>query len=640
LRRPGVIVGIAVAILAVTLWRLTQPAPSYDLRLTEITFDPGFAGWPAISADGRMVAYASDRAGGGNLDLYVQPVPGGSPVRVTQTDDDESEPAFSPDGATLAYRSTRDGGGIYLTPVAGGGSHLPSAVSESRPPAPGGGSHFPDAVGDSHLPTAVSESRPPVAGRGSHSPDAVGDSHLPTADSESRPPVAGRDSRLLAPGGHMPRYSPDGHWIAFCDSTGAHVVASSGGAARPFHPEFPALRTPAWSPDGRRLLFWAAADLWVAPLEGGRPESTGVLSQIAKAGLGPGPFDDGIWTSAGFLFSARTGFVRNLYRCPLDSHGKAASDILRLTNGTELIGDAAASREGRIVFAAGRQRFDIWALPLDAGSGKAAGAPYRIAGSLAPTANPDLSSDGRMLLFGSSRNGFTEVWQKDLATGKESVAATSAEGATYGRWLKNSGRIVYVRPAPGHNDVYLDGRKLAAGARPWDVDSKQETLLLTGQGIDALDLKTGQRAPLIQAPEHTTLSRASFSPDDRWIVFLAETGPRTARIYVAPARGGPWLPVAGGADGVDKPRFSPDGRFLYFTLDHDGARGIQAVRFDPQNGRPLGQPFAVFEPRHPQLSLLNVNPQAQELAVARDKLAMILCESLFTIWIGEPVPLR
>ena len=580
MRRPGLIVGIAVAILAVTLWRLTQPVPPHDLRLTELTFDAGFAGWPAISADGGKVAYASDGGGGGNLDLYVQQVPGGHPVRLTETADDESEPAFSPDGATLAYRSTRDGGGIYLMPAAGGESHL------------------------------------------------------------------------LAPGGHTPRYSPDGRWIAFSNASGAYVIASSGGTPRPFHREFPGLRTPAWSPDGRALVFWAQADLWVAPLDGGAPEPTGLAARTAQAGLGPGPFEDGTWTAAGFLFSARTGVVRNLYRCPLDSHGKAAGDAIRLTNGTELIGDAAASRDGRVVFAAGRQRFDIWGLPLDGNTGKPTGAPYRITGSLAPTANPDLSADGRKLLFGSARNGYTEVWEKDLSTGRESVAASGAEGATYGRWLKTSGRIVYARPAAAHNDVYLGDRELAAGARPWDVDTAETTLLLTGQGIDALDLRTGQRAPLIRAPPHTTLSRASFSPDGRWILFLAEAAPGSvapaARIYVAPAayiyaapaRDNQWLPLTDGANKVDHPRFSPGGGVIYYTLDGDGTRAIQALRFDPRAGRPLGEPFPVFQPRNPRLSLFDVNPQAQEIAVARDKLVMILCESTFTIWMGDLVPQR
>lgn len=553
-----------------TLWRLTQPVPTSDLRLTPLTFDPGLTGWPAISSDGRMLAYASDRASDGKLDLYIQRIRGGNPVRLTNTGGDNFEPAFSPDGATLAYRSTQSGGGIYVVPAAGG------------------------------------------------------------------------EARLLAPGGRTPRYSPDGRWILFSNGAGAYIVASSGGTPRRFLPEFPSLRAPAWSPNGQSLLFWTPRDFLVAPLHGGNPESTGLAARIAKAELGPGPFDDAIWTTAGLLFSARTGFVRNLYRCPLNKQGQATGDVVRLTNATELLGDVGIARDGRMVFSAGRQRFDIWGLPVDSDTGKATGPPYRITDTLAPTANPDISADGRRLIFGSSANGFTEVWEKDLKTGKESVAATGAEGASYGRLLPASGRVLYVQPAAGHDDVYLADRKIAAGVRPWGADSKEETVLLTrdgpaGNGIETVDLKSGERTTLLPAARDTTLSQASFSAGDRWVLFLARSGIE-ARIYVAPAQGGPWLPITDGAAQVDKPRFAPGGRLIYFTLDGDRTRSIQAVRFDPQSGRAVGQPFPVFEAGNFRLSLLAVNPLALEIGVARDKLVTILCESTSNIWMAVPVP--
>jgi Tol biopolymer transport system component len=513
-----------------------------------------------------MAAYASDRDTGSNLELYVQPIRGGSAVRLTTGGDDNSEPALSPDGATLAFHSTRGGGGIYAIPSTGG------------------------------------------------------------------------EPRLLAAAGHTPRYSPDGRWIAFGDAAGASIVSSEGGTPLPFHHQFHAQGAPAWSPDGVSLIFQADGDLWVAPRDGGQPESTGMAARAAKAGLGRGPFDDAVWTSDGFLFSARTGFVRNLYRCPADKRGKAAGDVVRLTSGTELAGEPAVSRDGRMLFSSSRQRFDIWGLPLDANTGRMGGAPVRITDTLSPTATPDISADGRRLIFGSSRNGFTEVWEKDLTSGKERVAATGPEGASYGRLLKTSGAILYVRPAGGHDSLYLANRKLAAGTRPWDVDSKETTALVSGPGIDALDLATGQRTSLLSAPGQTVLSQASFSPGDGWILFRAETPPANARIYVAPARGGTWVPLTDGAASADKPRFSPDGRLVYFVVDRAGIRGIDAVRFDPRSGSALGEPFPVFRPAAAALSLLNVNQQALDIAVAGDKLVTILCEIKSNIWIGDPVP--
>jgi len=508
-----------------------------------------------------MVAYASDRDTGSNLEIYVQPIRGGRPVRLTTGGENNSEPRFSPDGTTLAFADAD--GGIFTVPVAGG------------------------------------------------------------------------DPRSIAVGGHSPRYSPDGRWIAYSDDAGAAIVASAGGVPRRFHPEFQPLRAPAWSPDGGSLIFWARNGLWVAPAGGGTPESTGIEPRLAKAGLDNGPFPDALWTSEGFLFSARTGFVRNIYRCPLGRDGKANGDVARLTNGTELMGDTSAARGGRIVFSSGRQRCDIWGLPLDAASGKAKGPPYRITDTLAPTANPDISADGRRLIFGSSGNGFTEIWERDLTTGKEWVAATGPEGASYGRLLKSSSGILYVQTMASHDDVYLGKRKLAAGTRAWGADSKETTVLVSGAGIDALNVLTRVRVPLLTAPSRTKLSQASFSPDDRWVLFLAET-PETSRVYVAPAGGGEWLPVTDSAAKAGKPRFSPDGRLIYFTRDGGGTREIRAVRFNPQGGV-VGEAFSVFRPPAARLSLATVNPQALEIAVARDKLVTIFCESTSNIWIGDLV---
>ena len=553
---------VGIAILAVVFWRYFQPVPTYELRLTQLTFDAGMSGWPTISADGRMVAYASDRDTGSNLELYVQPARGGNPTRLSNGSANNTEPDFSPDGTTVAFSST---GGIYTVPITGGDPHL------------------------------------------------------------------------IAPGGHTPRYSPDGQWIAYPDGEGVYIVASAGGAARRFHPEYQSVQEPAWSPDGAWLMFWAQDDLRVAPLEGGTVESTGFAARLPKAGIGSGPFRDAMWTSYGLVFSARTGFARNLYRCPLGRDGKAKGDIVRLTNGTELMGDASVSREGRVVLSSGRQRFDIWGLHLDPASGKAKGAPYRITDTLAPTANPDISADGKRLIFGSARYGYTEVWEKDLVTGQERVAATSPEGASYGRLLKSGSEILYVQPTGIHDDVYIGKDKLAVGTRPWDANSKGTTVLVSGAGIDALDVASKQRVPLISAPAQTKLSRASFSPDDRWVLFLAETKD-TSRIYVALAHGGEWRPIADSAIQAGNPRFSPEGKLIYFTSDRDGEREIDAVPFDTRSGSASGAPFTVFRPTAARLSLVQINPLALDIAVSRDTLITIFCEQDQTIWIGDLVP--
>ena len=70
------------------------------------------------------MAYASDRGAPsgseGNLDIWVQQIGGGEPIRLTRDPANEREPAFSPDDTRIAFRSEREGGGIYVIPALGG----------------------------------------------------------------------------------------------------------------------------------------------------------------------------------------------------------------------------------------------------------------------------------------------------------------------------------------------------------------------------------------------------------------------------------------------------------------------------------------------------------------------------------------
>ena len=80
---------------------------------------------PQVSPDGTLVAYAQtdvDLAGGTrNSDLWLVPVAGGDPRRLTSHAKSDTEPRFSPDGKRLAFLSTREGSPQVFVLELGGG---------------------------------------------------------------------------------------------------------------------------------------------------------------------------------------------------------------------------------------------------------------------------------------------------------------------------------------------------------------------------------------------------------------------------------------------------------------------------------------------------------------------------------------
>ena len=95
------------------------------VNLRQLTADEGLTTTPAMSADGKLVAYASDRGIGTNLDIWIHPMTeGAQPHRLTTNEADDMYPSFSPDGGSVAFRSNREGGGVYIIPVHGGEERL------------------------------------------------------------------------------------------------------------------------------------------------------------------------------------------------------------------------------------------------------------------------------------------------------------------------------------------------------------------------------------------------------------------------------------------------------------------------------------------------------------------------------------
>ncbi|WP_405095168.1 VWA domain-containing protein [Micromonospora sp. NBC_01412] len=224
---------------------------------------PGTVAHPALSPDGRQVAFTSDRAG--NADIWVVRVDGSGLRRLTDHPAEDSWPTWSPDGARIAFGSTRGdpAGDVWVLPAGGG-----AAVRVTDGPA--------------------------AEGQPAWSPDGARIAFTTTRFAPAGDP-AFRTVATVAPGGGPvtravpgprdaaePAWSPDGARIAFTsvrdDPAGDVYVARAGRvtpvAAGPL-PE----HEPAWR--GGDLLWTATeladtSDVWTADATGGdRRDHTG-----------------------------------------------------------------------------------------------------------------------------------------------------------------------------------------------------------------------------------------------------------------------------------------------------------------------------------------------------------------------------
>ena len=92
---------------------------------------------PAISPDRTRIAFSSNRAGGGDYDLYLMDAAGGGIRRLTRDAGTDGSPVWTPDGSKLVFTSARSGvPQIYVMPADSGEAQpLTSSAGGNQAPA-------------------------------------------------------------------------------------------------------------------------------------------------------------------------------------------------------------------------------------------------------------------------------------------------------------------------------------------------------------------------------------------------------------------------------------------------------------------------------------------------------------------------
>lgn len=347
-------VGAAAALVLIPIgvlvwsWFLSDSTGSSrnGAPLVRLTSTSGLNIDPTLSPDGSLLAFASDRDGAGDLDIWVQPVGGGGeqPRRITSDPGDEREPSFSPAGASIVF-SRGNAGGVHLVDTVGGKPRLLVAAPQARTPR--------------------------------FSPDGQWVTYWTGV------PVP------VAPGARAELF----------------VVPAGGGSPRTLVSDFAHARYGTWSPDGNGVLFVgeraydqspSTLDWYVVDARGGEPIRTGALEVLRSAGIEGVPIP-GAWTGEGgtVVFTTYGQGTSNVWKVAISTTtGRVTGEPAALTFGTAIERSPAVSAAGQVVFASVTENVDVWRLPLDAETGLAGGAIERVTDNAADDRLTNLSDDG------------------------------------------------------------------------------------------------------------------------------------------------------------------------------------------------------------------------------------------------------
>jgi Tol biopolymer transport system component len=420
-------------------------------------------------------------------------------------------------------------------------------------------------------------------------------------------------------------------------------------------PSFAQARYGTWSPDGTRLLFLgepqretaeSLLDWYVVPVGGGDPVRTGALKTLQDAGVSGLPIP-GAWEreDGSVVFATDDEGASNVWelRISTDS-GRVAGEPRRLTFGTAVERNPASASSDRVVFTRVLDNVDVWRLPLDGRTGEARGALERVTDDAARDMVMNVSADGRMLAFLSSRTGRDELWLRDLATGRESQATHSNPRASHAARLRADGAVIAATrgPAPDSGvDLLRAGggpaSPLCDNCEPVDWSPDGQRLLIRRGNPARLYIWeiASQRETELAAHPSWNLVQGRFSPDGRWVAFHTMNTPALRQVYAVPTftqepvPPDGWIPIV--TDFGMHPAWAPDGSGVYHFSLRDGVFCIWLQPVDPATKRPDGEPRPIYHFHNPHL-------RAGTGAVATSYLAagylyVTLTESTANLWL-------
>lgn len=552
-KRPAWLIpaaGAAVILLAVGFWLArSTPMQAYSVgATTPVATDPDLETNPAISPDGKLVAYVAETPKGQRI--FVRQIDGGRAALLTSDlDGDYNSPQWSPDGSRIAFQINAS---IYVIPALTGGSSKLVANDASA------------AVGN-----VVTWARD---GQGIVYAKDGGIWEQSLNGGAARKIVEGR---FL----HSPALSPDGKFLAyvrgrsptFTNISTAIVwtIPFAGGASRRISDSTKVNLSPQWTPDGRNILFVSdrggARDVYQQQLNSSA-EPVGTPTRITTA---LGSYRISLSADGSRMAYDVIRNFANIFEVTIGPSPVRLSNGRQITRDNQHIETLSISNDGKwLAYDSDRGgNFDIYKLRLDGGE------PVQLTTNPATDFAPSWSPDDKEIAFHSTRNGTRDIFIVS-AEGNSETQVTSGPAQDYfPSFSRDEKQLSFARESPKGGFDYM-----VCDLMPDHRCSEPRVVANSGTVISG-----GNQ---VWSPGSRVFTFQVWSPGSRIFAFLSDEGVSAllpgggTRVLVdnkslgAPPRGFGW---------------SSDGSRLYvYAGDINGRGSIFEV---PLNG---GKPRAVL----------------------------------------------
>jgi serine/threonine-protein kinase len=509
-------------------------APVEFDQIVQVTSEPGLEVQPAISPDGRAVAYAAGTSVATRL--YVRQVAGGRANRPTEDSTaSESNPQWSRDGTRLLYLAHN---AVFSVPAAGG-----PARQEIPAPAKAPVSSAAWAPDGQTIAYAVLDSLYLHSSNGTTRPLA----RIPEAALCSWSP----DGALIACASGNVRYLSVGVQFGNLSPTRIIVCRVEDGAVALVTDSTSINESPVWSPDGSWLYYVSnrrgRGDIYAQRIAHsgharGEPVrlSTGLGAQSISVSADGRRFAYGVYTAKA-----------NVWSLPIPTGAPVSSaQATPVTTGSQLIENIHVSRDGKwLVYDSNLSgNADIYRLALTGGS-----EPERLTTDPADDFAGDLSPDDREVAFHSWRGGSRDVYVQPLdgrplqrvtsSAAQELIPVWSADGSALVFSVGQATRQIWVVHRKPDGSWGQPVMRFGNGAwADWSPDGKTFTFAgaLLGGSLFTMPVDSGAPQLVLDAtqPGNPIVQQPYWGPDGRTIYFKSHDAAGNASIWVVPAAGG------------------------------------------------------------------------------------------------------